>query len=187
MVDNSTCHGYRQPLPVARAMPAPAPVAAPNGAFQKGGVVPIIRYMVRRVALTSLIALALVGCEYEITQHTKMDGSLPAGTIQSISNPARSELVGHWKAAFPPSWPDVDFALEIGSSGRGLLQKINPAATIMNDMNGSWKWRYSNDGYLTITANDGRELLTSEMHRVSRNTMCFIAETRCELVMQRVK
>ena len=142
--------------------------------------------MKRLLALAAaVVVLSFSGCDYEITQHTIMDGELPPRNVASVRHPPHSEMVGQWKSSLRESWPDVDFAMELGSSGRGFGTRVDPDTSIMNSLLGSWKWSYSN-GHLTLTTNDGREFFSPEIHRVSQNSMCMVFDGKCEIVIQRV-
>ena len=146
----------------------------------------MMRRLLIVVVVAAVYAALVAACDYEITEHTKMDGSLPSRNVESVRRTSRSELVGHWKSSLRESWPDVDYAMELGSSGRGFGTRVDRQTSIMNSLLGSWKWSYSN-GYLKLTTNDGsREFFTPEIHRVSRNTMCMVFDGKCEIVIQRV-
>lgn len=79
------------------------------------------------VALAALAVVILAGCEdFEVTPHTVIDGPKPPDVVQI---PERSlshgEVIGLWKIKLARSWPNVHWAIEVGSNGKFLWTSVD--------------------------------------------------------------
>ena len=78
-------------------------------------------------AVLIAVAVVMAACEdFEITQHTLMDGSRPPEIVQIQERDLRnSEVIGRWKISIARSWPDVHCALEVGTNGKFAWTSID--------------------------------------------------------------
>lgn len=79
------------------------------------------------IVLTVLAVGIVAGCEdFQITDHTVMDGSRPPEVIQVPERAlSSSEVIGRWKIGAIRTWPDVACALEVGTNGKFLWTSVD--------------------------------------------------------------
>ena len=127
-----------------------------------------------------LAVLVVTGCEYEVTQHSTMDGSLPSKP-DTLHPPTRSEVVGKWKWGVRQDWPEVGLVVELGSDGRAFGVKL---ADYGSPYEGGFKWEYDGTA-VRFSSTDGSTVYDEyPLHRINRNMICW---ERCDVVMQRVQ